>query len=295
MTRGSRDLKLAFEAASLRIPLSQIRPLREVSDRVKKSVKYNQIAASIREVGTIEAPVVARDAHEADTYHLLDGHLRVEILRDQGVEAIVCLVATDDEAYTYNKRVNRLAIIQEHRMILTAIEKGVPEERLARALNVNISSIRSRRRLLEGICSEAVNLLRDKHVPIHTFSELRKLRPMRQIEAAELMIAMNKYTISYARSLVAATPEDQLVVKRKRRVRGLTPEQIAKMETESANLQREFKAIEQSYGADHLDLVLATGYIGRLLANARVVRYLAQFHPEILSEFQKITDLPKAA
>jgi hypothetical protein len=67
------------------------------------------------------------------------------------------------------------------------------------------------------------------------------------------------------------------------------------METESANLQREFKAIEQSYGADHLDLVLATGYIGRLLANARVVRYLAQFHPEILSEFQKITDLPKAA
>jgi hypothetical protein len=295
MTRGSRDLKLAFEAASLRIPLSQIRPLREVSDRVKKSVKYNQIAASIREVGTIEAPVVARDAYEADTYHLLDGHLRVEILRDQGVEAIVCLVATDDEAYTYNKRVNRLAIIQEHRMILTAIEKGVPEERLARALNVNISSIRSRRRLLEGICPEAVNLLRDKHVAIHTFSELRKLKPMRQIEAAELMIAMNKYTISYARSLVAATPEDQLVVKRKRRVRGLTAEQIAKMETESANLQREFKAIEQSYGADHLDLVLATGYVSRLLANARVVRYLAQFHPEILSEFQKITELPKAA
>jgi hypothetical protein len=29
--------------------------------------------------------------------------------------------------------------------------------------------------------------------------------PLRQIEAAELMVAMNKYTIGYAKSLVAAT------------------------------------------------------------------------------------------
>jgi hypothetical protein len=48
-------------------------------------------------------------------------------------------------------------------------------------------------------------------------------------------------------------------------------------------------------GADHLDLVLATGYVGRLLANARVVRYLAQKHPEILAEFQKIAELQNAA
>jgi hypothetical protein len=206
----------------------------------------------------------------------------------------VCLVATDDEAFTYNKRVNRLAIIQEHKMIMTAIEKGVPEERLARALNVNISSIRSRRRLLEGICPEAADLLRDKHVPINSFHELRKLKPMRQIEAAELMVAMNRYTISYARSLVAASSESQLVEKKKK-LKGLTPEQIARMETEGARLQREFKMIEQDYGADHLDLVLATGYVGRLLTNARVVRYLAQEHPEILAEFQKIAELQHAA
>jgi hypothetical protein len=204
-------------------------------------------------------------------------------------------VATDDEAFTYNKRVNRLAIIQEHKMIMTAIQKGVPEERLARALNVNISSIRSRRRLLEGICPEAADLLRDKHVPINSFHELRKLKPMRQIEAADLMVAMNRYTISYARSLVAATPESQLVEKKQKKLKGLTPEQIARMETESANLQREFKMIEQDYGADHLDLVLAVGYIGRLLGNAKLVRYLAQYQPEILAEFQKISELQRAA
>jgi len=226
---------------------------------------------------------------------LLDGHLRVEISKEQGIKAVVCLVATDDEAFTYNKRVNRLAIIQEHKMIMTAIQKGVPEERLARALNVNISSIRSRRRLLDGICPEAADLLRDKHVPINTFHELRKLKPMRQIEAADLMVAMNRYTITYAKSLVAATPESQLVEKKHKKLKGLTPEQIARMEHESANLEREFKVIEQDYGADHLDLVLAVGYIGRLLGNAKLVRYLARHQPEILSEFQKISELQRAA
>ena len=66
------------------------------------------------------------------------------------------------------------------------------------------------------------------------------------------------------------------------------------MERESASLDREFKLVEQTYGADHLDLVLATGYVNRLLSNARLVRYLAQHHPAILEEFQRIVDIPKA-
>ena len=67
------------------------------------------------------------------------------------------------------------------------------------------------------------------------------------------------------------------------------------MERESANLEREFKIAEQSYGADHLDLVLAKGYLATLIRNARVVRYLAQHHREILAQFQKIAELETAA
>ena len=33
---------------------------------------------------------------------------------------------------------------------------------------------------------------------------------------------------------------------------------------------------EQTYGADHLDLVLANGYVSKLLRNGRVVGYLAK-------------------
>jgi len=122
------------------------------------------------------------------------------------------------------------------------------------------------------------------------------MTPLRQIEAAELMVAMNKYTVSYAQSLLAATPESQLVESTKpKRVKGLSKEQIALMERESVNLEREFRIAEKSYGADHLDLVVTSGYLARLISNARVVRYLAQHHREILAEFQKIAGMEAAA
>jgi hypothetical protein len=59
---------------------------------------------------------------------------------------------------------------------------------------------------LEGICPEVADILKDKHIAINTFTELKKMLPLRQIEAAELMVAMNKFTTNYAKSLVAATP-----------------------------------------------------------------------------------------
>jgi hypothetical protein len=180
-------------------------------------------------------------------------------------------------------------------MILKAIEKGVTEERLARALNVNISSIRNKRRLLDGICGEVVKLLQDRMVPINTFRELKKLRPIRQIEVAETMIAMNRFSWPYAQSLVVATPQHQLVSEQRKSIRGLSDEQIGHMEREATNIDREFRMIEQSYGIDHLDLVLATGYLARMIGNVRVVHHLARHHPELLAEFQRIVQLRDAA
>ncbi|KTE75071.1 MULTISPECIES: plasmid partitioning protein RepB C-terminal domain-containing protein [unclassified Sphingopyxis] len=292
---SNRKVRLAFETASLRIPLSDIETLRDVSDAIRRSMKYGQIAASMQEVGIIEPPVVVRLPGDRERYRLLDGHLRLDILRIRGDKDVVCLIATDDEAVTYNKRISRMAIVQEHKMILKALERGVSEERLARALNVNIPSIRNKARLLDGICEEAAKLLQDRMVPIRTFDEIRKLRPMRQIEVAETMIAMNRYSRPYAQSLVAATPQGQLVSEQRKVIRGLSEDQIEHMERESGNVDREFRMIEQSYGTDHLDLVLAMGYVSRLIDNVRVVHHLARNHPEILAEFQRIVQLRDAA
>jgi ParB-like chromosome segregation protein Spo0J len=287
---------MAFEETKIRIAITQIQPLKLVSAAIKKTPKYAQIAASIREVGIVEPPVVARDHSDPGKYLLLDGHLRIDVLKDMGQTDVICLVSTDDEAFTYNKRVNRLALIQEHRMILKAVERGVPEERIAKALNVDVHNIARKRRLLEGICPEVADILKDKHLGINAFTELRKMAPLRQIEAAELMVAMNKYTLSYAKSLLAATPQAQLVETDKpKHVRGLSDEQVAIMERESVSLEREFRIAEKSYGTDHLDLVLTNGYLGKLLGNARVVRYLAQHHRDILTEFQKLAAIETVA
>lgn len=288
----SATVKIGFEEAGKRIQIASIKPLHAVSEAVRLTPKYAQIVASIREIGIIEPPVVALDRSQPGQYLLLDGHLRIEVLKELGEAEVVCLVSTDDEAFTYNKRVNRIAIIQEHRMIMKALDRGVSEERLARALNVNVGHIRRKRRLLDGICDEVAELLQDKHVSINTFWQLKKLAAPRQIEAAELMVAMGKYTIGYAKALVAATPREQLVRSElPKTVRGLTAEQLALMERESANIETAFRLAEQSYGENHLDLVLAKGYLARLLGNERVLRYLEQNHAELLAEFRRLTSL----
>lgn len=286
----------AFSASTLLIPLGKLRPLREVTDAVRRTRKYSQIAASVREVGMVEPLVVAADRGSSGSYLVLDGHLRLEVLKELGDREALCLVATDDEAYTYNNRINRLAIIQEHRMILRAIERGVPEDRLAAALNVRLDHIRRKRRLLDGICPDAAALLEDKHVSINAFDALKKMGAERQVEAAQLMVAMNKFTISYAKTLLAGTPEAQLAPGRRRaKPRGVTDEQLMLMQRESANLDREFRLIEETYGPDHLDLVLARGYLGRLIGNARVARYLEQYHQDILAELVQIIEQQASA
>lgn len=282
---------MAFEPDSVLIRLADILPGKQLSATIKKSRKYQQISASIQEVGIIEPPLVARQEGRQGKFLLLDGHLRIEVLKELEVDEVTCLIATDDEAFTYNKRVNRLATIQEHKMILKAIERGVPEDRIAKALDVDIPNIRRKRRLLDGICPEAAELFKDKHCPLNTFQSLKKMKPMRQVEVAELMIAMNNFSITYSKALLVATPQDQLVESGKPKTfKGISPEQIARMEKEMASLQRGMKLIEESYGPDHLNLVLARGYLVSLLNNSKVVRYLTQNHSEILGEFQRISE-----
>jgi hypothetical protein len=286
----NRRVQIGFECDSVRLQIADIRPLRLISEALRKTAKYRRIAASIEEIGFVEPPVVARDRNEPGKYLLLDGHIRLEILKEQGEIEVVCLVSLDDEAFTYNKRVSRITVAQEHKMIREAVERGISDERIARTLNVDVSTIRRKRLLLNGVCPEAADLLKDQHASVHVFCLLKKMLPLRQIESAQLMVAMNNFSLPYAKALLAATPKEQLVGGSKR-VDGMRKEQIALMERESDSLQREFKLAEQSYSADHLDLVLMRGYLSSLLANTRVTRYLAQHQAGILREFQRMVDV----
>jgi ParB-like chromosome segregation protein Spo0J len=282
-------VKMAFERQVVVLPLSNILPMKRVPDTVKQAMRYKRIVASIAEVGIVEPLVVARRQEETGHYMLVDGHLRHAALSDLGNSEAPCLIADDDEAFTYNKRVNRLATIQEHYMIVKAIERGVSEEKLAKALNVDIKRIKTKRTLLDGVCPEVAELLKEKSVDTAVFALLRKMKPMRQIEAVELMSAMNNFTARYAQALLAATRQEDLAQPdRPKNIRGLTAEQMARMEREMDGLQREFKAVSASYGDTVLNLVVASGYLSSLIGNPRLSDYLERHHPEILTEFRAI-------
>ncbi len=283
-----------FEQKSVVLAIEAILPMKALPPDVKLSAKYRQILTSMRAVGPVEPPMVTPDPSHPGVYFLVDGLLRIEALKDLGHTTVECLVATDDEAFTYNKRVNRLSAPQEHRMIARAIERGVSEERLAEALGINVSAIQRRARLMDGISEEASELLKETPCPLTVFDTLRKMSPLRQIEAAQLMVGHNNFGRAFVMAMLAATPEAQLVQgkrKSKTTTSAVTREQVMRLEQELASLQMQTQGFEETYGLDNLHLTVAKAYLAKLLANVRVVRWLAANKPEYLSEFQSIAEL----
>ena len=115
------------------------------------------------------------------------------------------------------------------------------------------------------------------------------MNPTRQVECIELMVSANNVTSAYAEALLVATPAEMLVDgKKPAKLTGVTQEQMAKMEREMSNLQGQYKTVEQTYGQDVLNLVLAKGYLAKLLENKSVIRYLRQKQPDVLAEFEAI-------
>ena len=281
--------KLGFIPEPISVPLERILPSKRAPEGIQGSRKFKQICASVEAVGLIEPLTVGQADKNSGQHVLLDGHIRLMALQQLGFQDSPCLVATDDESYTYNNRINRISTIQEHMMLRRAIERGVTPEKLASALNVDISLIHKKAKLLEGVCAEAAELLKDEHFAAGMGVVLRRMKPTRQIEAVELMLAANNITVAYAQALVAATPPQLLVGDSKpRKMAGVTPEQMAKMEKEMGNLHGQFKLVEQSYGNDVLNLVLIKGYLAKLLDNRAVVRFLSQQSPDVLAEFENI-------
>jgi len=285
-------IKMAFQQDILNLRLDLIMPTKTITPMIKESINFKRILTSVKAVGVIEPLVVAPADQASKRYVLLDGHIRLEALKDIGEKETHCLVSTDDESFTYNKYINRLSPVMEHKMIVKAVERGVSEERIARALNLNVANIIRKRTLLDGICREAIDLLKDKMVAGHVSTILRRMKDMRQVEAALLMNDANLYSTSYARALLVATPRDLLVnPDASKKVKGLNAEQIARMESEMESLQREHRLIEESFAPDVYNLTLTQAWLVKLIRNPRIERYLTQNHVEVLSQFQKITEM----
>ncbi|MGE8328654.1 plasmid partitioning protein RepB C-terminal domain-containing protein [Pseudomonas urmiensis] len=286
-------IKRAFEPDLITVRLPLILPSRQVTHDMLTSVKYAAILASIRELGVVEPlavhPEPVHGEGEELRYLLLDGHLRLAALVQLGAKDALCLLATDDEGFTYNRQINRLTPIQEHKMILEAIRKGTTAERIAEVLSVNVGRIRERQHLLRGIAPEVAEMLKTRMVSQAVFRVLRKMKPMRQIELVEMMISANCFTGRYAEMVLAATRPEQLV-EAKKVSEGVTVEDIARMEREMEKLYHDYRLVEDTLGETMLVLVVAKGYVSRILRNQTIAAYLERFEPDLVRELAGVVE-----
>jgi hypothetical protein len=286
-----RPVAMGFEQRCVHVSTGSLRPNKTLAPTVRKSKKYAQIVASVRAIGLVEPIVVIQHPAEAGAYIVVDGHVRLEALRDCGIETTQCLVARDDEGFTYNRRYNGLAVVQEHRMIVRALDQGVPAEDLASALGMSVDTIRARFRLLKGICDEAAAILSDKQCALGVFDVLRKMKPFRQIDAATRMNDFNNHSTKFALAMLESTPSDQLVEPLAKGKRSGSANANARLEREVAALQVETRLYDQNYGRDTLQLMMIVTYLHGLLTDAAIVLWLSQNRRDYLTEFKKIADI----
>jgi hypothetical protein len=285
------DVVAGFELKTREIEFGDILLLRRVYPYMRRSKKYRQIKSSIEQIGLVEHPVVTQNKGCDGKVLLLDGHLRIDILKKLGFYSAICLLGKSDEAFTYNSKISHLAPVQQRSMILEAIANGVSEKRIATVLNLDISSIRFRVRLTDGICKKAVSLLKDKNCPLKLFKVLKQMKPDRQVQAAELMNAVNNYSIPYANALLIATSEEELVIgSEKNKFLKVGQQQSKKMSMELEGLQSRIAVVEKCYGEDHLNLVIVRNFVASLLGKPGTFSYMARNYPDMLAEFHNISD-----
>jgi hypothetical protein len=290
---AAHQVTSAFKQFEMVLSIGSLALQKEVGPAFRKSDMYKQIAASLDHVGLIE-PVVVFPRGPND-YLLLDGHVRIDILKSKGVGEVRAIFATDDESYTYNKRVNHAPPIAQHFMILKALANGLSEERIAAALNVNVGNIRKKRDMLDGICPEVIDLLKTSRVTTDAFASLRKMKPTRQIEAAEHMIASATFSAKFARALLAVTrPEFLLEGQPSKRLEATSKGARVMFEQETESLVKDLKSVEASYGMDILALTVICGYLDRLFGNQRIERHLKKYHPDIFSSISALLEELKA-
>ncbi|RUT65498.1 RepB plasmid partitioning protein [Morganella morganii] len=262
-------------------------PSRSIPVNVRSSNKYKQILTSIAEIGLIE-PIMIFITDNGE-HKILDGHLRIEALKDLAITHAHCLISSVEDTYSYNKRVNHLTILQEQRMLQKAVESGVSVEKLCAVLGLSQGIINTRLRISEGISKEALALLADKNVSQNVFDVLRKIKPYKQMDFVTTMVTLNNVTKKFALSMLHALPPEHLVRKPDNEPddRDMV-KTLARLEKEMAALQVETQDIQNEFAENNLNLMVARSYIAKLLSKNEIIHWLYDNKSEYLDVLKKV-------
>ncbi len=184
---------------------------------------------------------------------------------------------------------NHINVVEEHRMIIKSLAK-VSIEKLSAALGISVDAIKDKANVMNGIDPSVIAKLSDKPIPKATFDVLRKMKPIRQIEAVGTMINFDNYSKKFAMSILDATPSSMIVNKGKN-----TPykkdikKTILRLEQEMATTSEETKKLQTEYGSDMLKFVIIQSYINKLLGNSKVLHWFLENEVDYLNELKRIS------
>ncbi|SPZ65468.1 ParB/RepB/Spo0J family partition protein [Serratia quinivorans] len=203
-------IKYCFQSKSVKFNIDLLKYSKSLPLNVKQSKKYIQIKKTLVEVGLIEPIIIYIDGGSNEV-KVVDGHLRIEALKELGETEVKCLISTVYDTYTPNSRVNRITIIQEQKMIQQAIKSGVSIEKLSAALDISIDTLKGKITILNGIAPEVISIFSNLNVPKGTLYILKKMKPMRQIECSNIMVNLDNFSRQFALSLLHSSPIGLLV------------------------------------------------------------------------------------
>jgi hypothetical protein len=257
----------------------------------ERRAKQRRLTASIGRAGLIQ-PIVVRDQQGATgRYLLLDGYNRYQALVRLRTETAECLYTSDEAAVPHAPMVCHLTVYQQHAMVLRGIERGLTEMDLRRELGFSRMTVQRLLNLVRGIGDEALARLRCTWAPRVVYDQLRKARPSRQVRIADLMLAMNNFSEAYVTALIASSaPGDLLDPACRHNIEGLRPADIARFERARQPLEEGYLRACRDYGVLSLHLAVLASYVRELLNNPRVDHCLAQRHPAIHAELQRIAE-----
>ncbi len=158
------------------------------------------------------------------------------------------------------------------------------------ALGISVDAIKDKANVMNGIDPSVIAKLSDKPIPKATFDVLRKMKPIRQIEAVGTMINFDNYSKKFAMSILDATPSSMIVNKGKN-----TPykkdikKTILRLEQEMATTSEETKKLQTEYGSDMLKFVIIQSYINKLLGNSKVLHWFLENEVDYLNELKRIS------
>lgn len=256
----------------LELKASQLAPSASFSPEHRNLPEYRTLGRSLRSFGMI-MPLVVHPLPDG-RFKILDGNKRF-YLRHRRTETIACVVATDDEL-GHNRRSGYLSALAKHDLTLRALARH-SIDRVALALGVHVDAIERSRDLLNGLCEEALTLLRDKNVTLMAIEALREMKRGRQKQAAELMIALNRFSGSTALCLTSDFSDRVLLKPCDPR---LSTHQIDQMGADVEVVLKESKNVLRSYGTNVLELTIFGRYIELLLVNERIASFILAKQPE---------------